>query len=216
MSQVTSFSIFEDEITAVGVGKVVKFGSVSQKKFHDQEFKAESEVLCVVMTDASTAVVGGLGYLYLMKDKAKADMITIPYDAISIVAYDGGKKVAVGGKDKKIHFYKIDGGKLVAEASEINYSADIASLSISHDMKTLIVCSATRYAHQYNLEALKEEVRWMAQANRVNCAVWSDNDKYIATTGVDGAIIILKPGDPDYRVENKRMFFLILSCSSYV
>ncbi|KII69623.1 WD repeat-containing protein 1 [Thelohanellus kitauei] len=202
-AQITAFSVFDDEITAVGVGNVIKFASTSGVTFYEDSLSTESEPLSVESIDSSRSVVGCLKYIYLLKDRKVAQCLPVSYDVLSIAVFDQGTRVAVGATGRTVYFYKVVGDELVAEERKITVGFDIASISVSHSQKKLAISTTSKDVQLYDLETLGLLDKWSPQAVRVNCAVFSEDDEYLATSGVDGSIFIICLKDRLGKLENR-------------
>ncbi|KAF1744493.1 hypothetical protein MXB_3359 [Myxobolus squamalis] len=96
----------------------------------------------------------------------------------------------------------VDGSKLIAEAREINVGLALGPVTTSEDGKRILVAVNAKYIYFYNTESLAEERHWLANSARVTHIQFSDDEKYFATSGLDGAIRIFNPDERNYRIEN--------------
>ncbi len=106
-----------------------------------------------------------------------------------------GSKVAVGGKDKKVHVYTLSGTELKEAGETKEAGAEISVVAISPDGSQIAAGDALREVRLYasaTQEALVSS-RWMNHTTRVTGLKWSPNGSVIASVSTDRRLCIWDP-----------------------
>jgi len=108
-----------------------------------------------------------------------------------------GSLVAVGGKDKKIHFFRVAAdGALTADGETKECTGELSVVGFSPDGTLVAGGDAVREVRLYSTAAGKETLkssRWMNHTTRVTGLKFSPDGRYIATVSTDRRLCIWDP-----------------------
>lgn len=109
--------------------------------------------------------------------------------------------VAVGGKDAKVHVYKLNGDGRLEELKKIEHSAEITAVSFSDDGEYLAVTDLARKVIPYSVStdfSVTSPNSWTFHTSKVLTVAWSPDNQRLATGSIDTSVIIWdmkKPGE---------------------
>ncbi|KAJ8269323.1 hypothetical protein COCON_G00119300 [Conger conger] len=146
-------------------------------------------------------VVVCINQLVLLKDGKRVFTLgDLDYDPTAVAVHPANGDVAVGGSDRKVHLYSIQGNTLKDEGKTLEtegavtdtvYSHDGAFLAASDDKKAIVVFTV---AEGY---AVKGE--FYAHHAKVMCLAWSPDNEHFASGGMDHLVYVWTINDPDKR-----------------
>jgi WD40 repeat protein len=128
--------------------------------------------------------------------------VDAPYAPTCLDMSGNGAMVAVGGKDKKVHFYAVSATGLTSNGQTKESGAEISAVALNADGSQCAAGDSLKEVRLHSTsgagDADKETLvanRWMYHTTRVTGAKFSPNGKYIATVSSDRRICIWDPND---------------------
>ncbi|EGT32876.1 CBN-TAG-216 protein [Caenorhabditis brenneri] len=109
--------------------------------------------------------------------------------------------VAVGGKDAKVHLYKISGDGDLEVAKVIEHGAEITSVSFSDNGEFLVATDLSRKVIPYSVSsdfAVASPNSWTFHTAKIQSVSWSPDNRRLATGSLDNSVIVWdmeKPGE---------------------
>uniref|UniRef100_A0A914CY87 Translation initiation factor beta propellor-like domain-containing protein n=1 Tax=Acrobeloides nanus TaxID=290746 RepID=A0A914CY87_9BILA len=136
-------------------------------------------------------VVCHKGITVFTKQKQTANLST-NFEATCVAVSPDGNLAAVGSQDSKVRIYTVT-ETAITEKKVLPHAGAITSVSWSPNGKYLVATDIARKVVPYSVDAdyaVASEKDWSFHTARVNCAAWSENNRYIATGGLDTNVII--------------------------
>lgn len=124
--------------------------------------------------------------------------IAAPWNPTCIDISADGSILAVGGKDKKVHVYKVAAadGALTPDGETAEFGAEISVVGISPDGKQIAAGDGLREVRLYGSGEGKPGIRvsrWMNHTTRVTGLKWSPDGRHIATVSTDRRLCVWVP-----------------------
>lgn len=108
-----------------------------------------------------------------------------------------GSLIAVGGKDKKVHFFTVAAdGTLAPDGETKECGGEITVVGFSPDGSMVAAGDALREVRLYSSGAGKEAIKtskWMNHTTRVTGLKWSPDGRHIATVSIDRRLCVWDP-----------------------
>jgi len=144
--------------------------------------------IVVVATGAALVVVAG---------GAPLPAVEAPWAPTCLDLAADGTRLAVGGKDKKVHFYTVAaGGALTADGETKELAAEVSVVRFSPDGSSVAVGDAAREVRLYAATGAKDGIRvgrWTNHTTRVTGVRWAPSGRAIASVSTDRRICIWDP-----------------------
>jgi len=143
--------------------------------------KKDPSLIVVILTQGKLLLVQGGGI------KTTQDL---GFEPTSVDINNDDTEVAVGGKDKKIHLYKLAGGKFAAGA--VLAESDKAIVKVAYRPKDNLLASVDGdkrlffYADGKNMNS----GGWPYHISGVACSAWSPSGARYATGSIDETVMI--------------------------
>jgi len=138
--------------------------------------------------------------LLLVAGGAVVSTTPAPWKPTCVALSLDGAQVAVGGEDKKVHFFTFNPSTPSTPPTEVGVGSKEAGsppscLAFSPDGAVLAMGDAGREVRLYAVASRECTVsgRWMAHTTRVTGLKWSPNGQYIATVASDRRLVIWDP-----------------------
>jgi WD40 repeat protein len=133
--------------------------------------------------------------ILLIDGAAVAATIDAPWNPTCVDSSADGSVVAVGGKDKKVHIYKLAGTSLTADGETKEFGGEISVVRVSPDGTTVAAGDSVRDVRLYSTNATKDPLRtrWTYHTTRVTGLRWSPSGKYIASVSTDRRLCVWDP-----------------------
>jgi len=185
----------EFAITA-SVDSQIRFSSLEKFEYDTKtKLKVEGSPKDIyVASDESFILIGTAKGIATIKNKSIDKFYSLNYEVISVSLNPKDNSiVAVGGSDKKIRVYKIEGDKLkdIFIQKETAHRGSITKVKFSHDGKLLATSDSNREILVWNTEdwTVKYEELVYHSAS-VTDLDWSSDSKYLASSSLDKCAII--------------------------
>jgi WD repeat-containing protein 1 (actin-interacting protein 1) len=151
---------------------------------------------CIVVTSAAIIVVTGGG-------EAVAAPVPAPYGPTCIDISSDGKRVFVGGSDKRVHVYSLDAGSLSPIGDTREAGAAISVISLSPDSKLLAVGDALKEVFLFNADTRDVIVsaRWVFHTTRITGLSWAPSGRLLASVSTDRRLCLWDPVTQELKKE---------------
>ncbi|EFP10794.1 CRE-AIPL-1 protein [Caenorhabditis remanei] len=110
------------------------------------------------------------------------------------VAISADKKiVAVGGKDAKVHVYKLNGDGALEQIKVIEHAAEITSVAFSDNGEFLVATDLGRKVIPYSVGtdfSVASPNSWTFHTAKVTSVAWSPDNTRLATGSLDNSVIV--------------------------
>jgi WD40 repeat protein len=123
-----------------------------------------------------------------------SNLITLPYEALSVCISSDDSTIYVGGRDNNIHIYQVNGdGDGIDETNKLSgaHLRPIHSLALSND-GTKLASADTRDICVWNVQdgysPIIDKSRWCFHQQQINALAWSNDDSILASGGNDDSI----------------------------
>jgi WD40 repeat protein len=107
-----------------------------------------------------------------------------------------GSVVAVGGKDRKIHVYKLAAGVLTADGETKEFGGELSVVAVHPDGSAVAGGDAVRDVRLYSTGADKAAIRvgrWVYHTTRVTGLKWSPNGRHLVSVSTDRRLCVWDP-----------------------
>lgn len=151
--------------------------------------------LAVSLMAADVRIVPTGSAILVVKGSSVATTVPAAWGPTCVDISTDGRIVAVGGNDKKIHVFKLDGTTLTETGETKETGAAISAVAISPDGTMVAGGDALREVRLYttnNCEALISG-RWMNHTTRVTGLKWSPSGAVLASVSTDRRLCIWDP-----------------------
>ncbi|XP_029446779.1 WD repeat-containing protein 1 [Rhinatrema bivittatum] len=204
-NQVSSMAVDElNQLVSCSMDDTLRYTSIIKKEYSPQDaVKMDVQPKCVAVGSGGYTVALCIGRIVLLKDKKKCFSIDDPgYEPESVAINPAGSTVAVGGADKKVHLYSIQGNTLKSEEKALEAKGLVTGLAYSHDGTHLAVCDAQKLVTVFNVaNGYEEENCFYGHHAKVVCIAWSPDNEHFASGGMDMMVFIWTLKDPDKRLK---------------
>ena len=156
------------------------------------KLEAQPNAIC---KGKNLVVIMTVNGLQLMKNNAIiSNLITLPYEALSVCISSDDSTIYVGGRDNNIHIYQVNGdGDGIDETNKLSgaHLRPIHSLALSND-GTKLASADTRDICVWNVQdgysPIIDKSRWCFHQQQINALAWSNDDSILASGGNDDSI----------------------------
>jgi WD40 repeat protein len=158
--------------------------------------------LAVARGAPDVRVVVTAAAVLLFKGAAAAATKEAPYQPTCVDISVDGTLVAVGGNDKKVHFYRVEGAALTADGETAEAGAAISVVGLSPDCTRVAIGDALREVRLYATDGAKATLmsgRWMNHTTRVTGLKWSPDGRWVATVSTDRRLCIWDPASDNVK-----------------
>lgn len=151
--------------------------------------------LVVSLMAADVRIVPTGSAVLVIKGSAIATTVPAAWGPTCVDISTDGRIVAVGGNDKKIHVYKLDGTSLTETGETKEASGAVSAVAISPDGTMVAGGDALREVRLYNTSNCETLVsgRWMNHTTRVTGLKWSPSGAVLASVSTDRRLCLWHP-----------------------
>lgn len=149
---------------------------------------AANPAVRVVVTSSSVVLLGEGG--------AAPSVTAVDYAPTCVDVSADGSVVAVGGKDKKIHVYRLAGGALAADGETKEFGGELSVVAVRPDGSAVAGGDAVREIRLYSTGADKAAIRvgrWVYHTTRVTGLKWSPNGAHLLSVSTDRRLCVWTP-----------------------
>lgn len=147
--------------------------------------------------DPHTALVITSAAVVVVKGGVACAPFAAPYAPTAVDVSRDGKLVAVGGADKRVHIYSLDGatGALAQVAETREAGAAISVVAFSPDSTLLAAGDAGKEVLLFNAEtgATLISNRWVYHTTRITGLAWAPGGRLLASVSTDRRLCFWSP-----------------------
>uniref|UniRef100_A0A1I7UWL3 Actin-interacting protein 1 n=1 Tax=Caenorhabditis tropicalis TaxID=1561998 RepID=A0A1I7UWL3_9PELO len=164
-----------------------------------QSFALPSQPFSLAVSD-DVALVACYKHVAVFKSGALKET-PIDFHATCVAYCADQGLAAVGGKDAKVHVYKVKGDGGLEVVKVIDHGAEITSVSFSNDGKLLAATDLGRKVIPYTVSSdfsVASPNSWTFHTAKIQSVAWSPDNQRLATGSLDNSVIIWdirKPGE---------------------
>jgi WD40 repeat protein len=134
--------------------------------------------------------------IFIFKGEALAGEVDAPFTPTCIHASADGSVIAVGGKDKKVHFFAVDNSCNATPSGETEAAVGEASaVAISADGEYTAMGDSLREIVLYKTSDASKLIsgRWKTHTTRISSMAWNPSSNLLASVSTDRRICIWSP-----------------------
>lgn len=188
-------------LLTVGIDDCVR--KIEDAVFTDFGLKLPAQPRGVVAASPSTVFIATVNSIIKVKEGEIVDTEIIQYEASCMAVSPKNGHLVVGeARGHSVHVYKYSDGQEMEEMSEIKLLGQPTALAYSPDEKFLTMSDSNRRVTLLKVGAPSAHYEkahsreWGFHSARVNCLAWAPNGQFIASGGLDCAIIIWSVDNP--------------------
>ena len=156
---------------------------------------AAAPALCVVATGAA---------LLVFRDGSQVAKADVPYGATCVDVSPDGALIAVGGKDRRIHLYRLGAGDALAAAGESGeFAGELSVVALQPSGAAVAGGDANREVRLYSTSAGMPGLRtdcWVFHTTRVTGLRWDPAGALLASVSTDRRICVWDPASGSPRL----------------
>lgn len=153
--------------------------------------------LALSAADPHTAVVVTSAAIVVVKGGVAGAPVAAPYAPTAVDVSRDGKLVAVGGADKRVRVYSLDGatGALAQVAETSEAGAAISVVAFSPDSTLLAAGDAAKEVLLFNAAtgATLISGRWVHHTTRITGIAWAPSGRLLASVSTDRRLCFWSP-----------------------
>eukprot|EP00037_Helgoeca_nana_P013193 m.121198 g.121198 ORF g.121198 m.121198 type:complete len:601 (+) comp21884_c0_seq1:113-1915(+) len=197
-SEVSAMEIVDGQVYSIGVDDMFFKTPVGEAKC-GAGLKLSSSPTGLAV-GKGVAVVVSLHHIAVIKDTKKVFELEIEYEAAGVSVSATGE-VAVGGNDKKVHLYTLDGDSLTAKA-EYDVGEPVSCVAYSPDGAYLAAGDTKRQVHGWETATgVMKFDRWKYHSARITSLAWTPDSQHLASGSLDTNIYIWSVAKPMSKVK---------------
>lgn len=191
------------ELVTCSMDDTVRYTDLSKEYSGEGTTKLDVQPKTLAVGPNGYTVVLCIGQMVLMKDKKKCSVIEkLDYEPEAVAVHKGGVTVAVGGSDKKVHLFSIQGNSLKDDGKTIEVMGPVTNLAYSPNGAYLAVSDASKAITVFAVADDYGEVNsFYGHHAKVISLAWSPDNEHFASGGMDVMVIVWTLSDPDYRLK---------------
>lgn len=182
------------KVTTVALDDKICFSDIATKTFGDAvDLGGRPNGLAAGNTDAGlAAVVLAQDAIVICRDGAVVSKLDVGYTPLCVCISHDDSRVAVGGKDKKIHVYDCSGDECKEVAVYAKHARDITCVEYSSDGKYLTSTGKDKFIYHWNTAdgEIMNSTGWGFHSQTVNQGAWSPDCTRYASCGQDESFLI--------------------------
>jgi WD repeat-containing protein 1 (actin-interacting protein 1) len=201
--KLSGVSIAGDVMTAVSWDDKLRLGDAVTGEFKKTiSLPGQPKGVATCASNPSLhVVVTGSSILVVLNETAAAP-VAVSWGPTCVDINEAGNLVAIGGNDKKVHIYSLEGTSLTQVGETAEAPAAISVVAISPKSDLISAGDALREVRLYDTKgATKVASRWMNHTTRVTGLKWSPDGKYIVTVASDRRLCFWDPSS-DFPVKS--------------
>ncbi|KAK0615534.1 Actin-interacting protein 1 [Lasiodiplodia hormozganensis] len=195
----------EPRVYSVGWDDTLRQISSNSKSFAGAKTELHYQPKGVAATSGDLVLIASPYSVSIFKDGKEASSRPMPYPPTSIAA--SGNLVAVGGEDKVVRVYELDGTSLRDIGVELTASTSVIStLAFSPKGSYLAVGNTGGKIQVYDAKAGKDAEwplvtdRWSAHTARITAIAWNETEEFAASGSLDTNVFVWSVANPGKRV----------------
>lgn len=204
-NQVSSIVVDKtNHLVSCSMDDTVRFTNLAQKAYSAQDVvKMDVQPKRIATGPGGYTVVVCIGQIILLKDKKKVFAIDqLDYEPEAVAVHPGGVTVAVGGADKMVHLYSIQGNTLKDDGKTLEVDGPVTDLAYSNDGAYLATCDAQKVVSAFCVaDGYSKTGMFYGHYAKALCIAWSPDNQHFATAGMDMVVFVWTVSDPDERIK---------------
>jgi WD40 repeat protein len=197
----------KDCLYSVGWDDKIRVASLSSGEYVSEAvLGGQPKDLSVCPSDGSLVAVATNKGLVLVRDGSVVATSEVSWDPTSVSFAPDGTEIAVGGEDKKVHLFAVDGNTLTeGEPHSDKHFGQITCLAHSPDGKFTAVGDTDRDVRIYDraAKAYKISGKWKSAGAKITCVAWSPDGTYVAAGSIDTHFYLYNPENPRKKTQVK-------------
>jgi len=181
-------------VVSVGFDDKLRYNDIKGVTFGTDALAlgAQPTALAAGKKDSSVIAVGlANSKLLYVKDGAIKSTLDLGYVPLSIDFSIDDKEIAVGGKDKKVHFYTVGSDSFTKGREYKDSDKEVTHVTHRPDGSLLATIDKDRRLYFYNNEGKNlNPLGWEYHNATVTCGAWSPSGARYATGSVDETILV--------------------------
>jgi len=181
-------------LVSVGFDDKLRYNDIKDGTFGNDALAigGQPSALATGKKDSSLIAVGlATSKLLFVKDGAIKSTLDLGYVPISIDFSIDDKEIAVGGKDKKVHFYTVGSGEFTKGREYKDSDKEVTHVLHRPDGSLLATIDKDKRLYFYNNEGKQlNSGGWEYHSATVSCGAWSPSGARFATGSADESIIV--------------------------
>mmetsp|Transcript_149122 Transcript_149122/g.211924 ORF Transcript_149122/g.211924 Transcript_149122/m.211924 type:complete len:600 (+) Transcript_149122:24-1823(+) len=197
-SEVVAMEVVDGAAYSIGIDDMFFKTPVGEEKFGaGVKLPSSPSALAV---GKGVAVVACLKHVAVVRDDKKVFELEIDYEASGISISAAGT-VAVGGNDKKVHLYTLDGDALT-ESGTYDVLEPVTCVSYSPDGAYLAVGDAKRQVYGFETASGSMKFdRWKYHSAKITSLAWTPDSQHLASGSLDTNIYIWSVAKPMSKIK---------------
>jgi WD40 repeat protein len=191
---VHSVAVSGKSLITVGFDDKLRYNDIKGVTFGTDALAlgGQPTALAVGKKDSSVIAVGlANSKLLYVKDGAIKSTLDLGYVPLSIDFSIDDKEIAVGGKDKKVHFYTVGAGSFTKGKEYKDSDKEVTHVRFRPDGSLLATIDKDRRLYFYNNEGKNlNPLGWEYHSATVSCGAWSPSGARFATGSADETILV--------------------------
>lgn len=197
-SEVVALEVSDGFVYSIGIDDTFYKSPVGDAKFGASVKLSSSPNALAV--GKGVAVVASLKHVAVIRDTTKVFELATDYEANGISISASGT-VAVGGNDKKVHLYTLDGDALTP-AGEYAVLEPVTCVAFSPDGAYLAVGDTKRQVYGFQTsDGVMVFDRWKYHSAKITSLSWTPDSQHLASGSLDTNIFIWSVAKPMSKVK---------------
>lgn len=189
-NSIQALAIQGDVLVSGGMDDSIQFSSLSAWQYSGAKVATDGPVNAVAASQSSDLVVGtSINSIYVVRGQQVASATRATYGPRSVAISPDDSTVLVGGDDRKLHVYTLNGANLV-ETSTQDFNGDVENVAFSPNGDLIAVADRERFIKVFKRDSFEQTYQSRVHTARVLGIAFSPDSARLATVSQDARLVV--------------------------